>query len=127
MPGEGFLEIALGILGHLRRDPKGKVYKYCFSSNFIKGYGYFSLYFVAYIGLAARTAYFRDSLSNASSTSAGISTWAVYMNPPLSTIIVPKLFMGETAAMRRIQLIEGISTHPLKIEVSTKLVKRKSV
>lgn len=50
-----------------------------------------------------------------------------YMNPPLSTIIVPKLFMGETAAMRVIQLIEGMNDQPLKIEVSTKLVKRKSV
>ena len=29
-----------------------------------------------------------------------------YMNPPLSTIAVPKLFMGNTAAMRVIQLIE---------------------
>ena len=50
-----------------------------------------------------------------------------YMEPQLSTIMVPKLFMGETAAMRIIQLIEGYNTQPLKIEVSTKLVKRKSV
>ena len=50
-----------------------------------------------------------------------------YMNPPLSTVVVPKLFMGETAAMRIAQLIEGVNTQPLKIEVSTKLVKRRSV
>ena len=50
-----------------------------------------------------------------------------YMNPPLSTVVVPKLFMGETAAMRVIQLIEGANTQPLKIEVSTKLVRRRSV
>ena len=50
-----------------------------------------------------------------------------YMTPPLSTIMVPKLFMGETAAMRVIQMIEGSSPQPLKIEVATKLVKRKSV
>ncbi len=50
-----------------------------------------------------------------------------YMEPQLSTIMVPKLFMGETAAMRVIQLIEGSNTQPLKIEVSTKLVRRKSV
>ena len=50
-----------------------------------------------------------------------------YVSPPLSTIMVPKLFMGETAAMRIVQLIENGSTQPLKIEVSTKLVKRKSV
>ena len=50
-----------------------------------------------------------------------------YMDPPLTTIMVPKLFMGETAAMRVIQLIEGANTQPLKIEVSTKLVRRRSV
>lgn len=50
-----------------------------------------------------------------------------FMNPPLTTIMVPKLFMGETAAMRVIQLIEGANSSPLKIEVATKLVKRRSV
>jgi len=50
-----------------------------------------------------------------------------YMDPQLTTIMVPKLFMGETAAMRVVQLIEGINPQPLKIEVSTRLVKRKSV
>lgn len=50
-----------------------------------------------------------------------------YMSPPLTTIMVPKLFMGETAAMRVVQLIEGGSAQPLKIEISTKLVRRKSV
>lgn len=50
-----------------------------------------------------------------------------YMNPPLTTIMVPKLFMGETAAMRIIQLIEGTNPQPLKIEVATRLVRRKSV
>ena len=50
-----------------------------------------------------------------------------YINPPLTTIMVPKLFMGETAARRVIQLIEESGGQPLKIEVSTRLVKRKSV
>lgn len=50
-----------------------------------------------------------------------------YVNPPLSTIAVPKRYMGETAAMRAIQLIEGVSAMPLKIEVVAKLVRRKSV
>lgn len=50
-----------------------------------------------------------------------------YMNPPLSTIMVPKLFMGETAAMRLVQMIETPNSQPLKIEVSTRLVKRRSV
>lgn len=50
-----------------------------------------------------------------------------YVNPQLSTVVVPKLFMGETAAMRIAQLIEGVNPQPLKIEVSTKLVRRRSV
>ncbi len=55
-----------------------------------------------------------------------IST-AEYMVPPLSTVMVRKLFMGETAAMRIVQLIEDSNTQPLKIEIATRLVKRKSV
>ena len=50
-----------------------------------------------------------------------------YMTPPLSTVMVPKLFMGETAATRVIQLIEGRAEQPLKIEVGTRLIRRKSV
>lgn len=50
-----------------------------------------------------------------------------YVNPPLSTVAVPKLFMGETAALRILQLIQGASAHPLKIEVATRLVRRRSV
>ena len=50
-----------------------------------------------------------------------------YMSPPLTTIMVPKLFMGETAADRIIQLIEEKNQQPLKIEVFTQLVRRKSV
>jgi len=50
-----------------------------------------------------------------------------YMNPSLSTINVPKICLGETAATRIIQLIEGRNLQPLKIEVSTSLIKRKSV
>lgn len=50
-----------------------------------------------------------------------------YVIPSLSTIMVPKLFMGETASSRMIQLIEHGNNKSLKIEVSTSLVKRKSV
>ena len=50
-----------------------------------------------------------------------------YVNPPLSTVLVPKVYMGETAAMRLIQRIDGEAGQPLKIEVSTRLVKRRSV
>ena len=50
-----------------------------------------------------------------------------YLIPNLTTIMVPKFFMGETAVTRMIQLIEGKNNQPLKIEVSTKLILRKSV
>ena len=49
-----------------------------------------------------------------------------YILPSLSTIEVPKYFMGETAAMRMIQIIEKKNTLPIKIEVSTKIIIRKS-
>lgn len=50
-----------------------------------------------------------------------------YMSPPLTTVNVPKLFMGETAAARVARLIENPSSPPLKIEVATRLIRRKSV
>ena len=49
------------------------------------------------------------------------------MVPALTTILVPKLFLGETAVARLLQLIEGKCSRPLKLEVSTTLIKRKSV
>ena len=50
-----------------------------------------------------------------------------YLTPPLSTVEVPKQYMGEVAARRMIQLIEEPGSLPLKIEVAVKLKKRKSV
>lgn len=50
-----------------------------------------------------------------------------YVSPPLTTIHVPKMFMGETAARRLIQLLEDKTNFPIKIEISTTLKKRKSV
>ncbi len=50
-----------------------------------------------------------------------------YISPSLTTVMVPKAFMGETAADRIIQLIEEKNQQPLKIEVFTQLIKRKSV
>lgn len=49
------------------------------------------------------------------------------IRPKLSTVEVPKYFMGETAAKRVIEMIEDENTLPLKIEISTNLIKRKSV
>ena len=50
-----------------------------------------------------------------------------YIDPPLSTIHVPKQYMGQTAVERLAVLIEGKESLPLKIEVSTKLVRRRTV
>lgn len=50
-----------------------------------------------------------------------------YLDPPLTTIEVPKQYMGMTAAYRLIQLVEGSGNMPLKIETEVKLKKRKSV
>ena len=50
-----------------------------------------------------------------------------YMDPPLTTIHVPKQIMGETAVNRLIAMVEQKSSHALKIEVGTVLVKRASV
>lgn len=49
------------------------------------------------------------------------------INPALSTVMVPKAYLGETAVNRVTQLIQGRSLHPVKIEISTRLIIRKSV
>ncbi len=50
-----------------------------------------------------------------------------YMTPALTTIAVPKQYMGEVAVFRLVELIEGGTPLPLAIQVFTKLIKRKSV
>lgn len=50
-----------------------------------------------------------------------------YLDPPLTTIEVPKQYMGMTAAYRLMQIIEGNGSTPLKIETEVRLKKRKSV
>ena len=50
-----------------------------------------------------------------------------YVSPPLTTIQVPKHALGQTAVARVIQIIEGRNIQPLKIEVFTRLLRRKSV
>lgn len=55
---------------------------------------------------------------------------ASYMEPQLTTINVPKEYMGQMAVNRLCQIISekgNQKTSPVKIEISTKLVKRKSV
>lgn len=49
-----------------------------------------------------------------------------YLSPPLTTVHVPKLFMGEIAAEQIIQILEGAGSIPVKIQIGTTLKKRKS-
>ena len=50
-----------------------------------------------------------------------------YLSPTLSTVAVPKQFLGETAVKRLAELIENKNSLPLRIEVAVRLKKRKSV
>jgi LacI family transcriptional regulator len=52
---------------------------------------------------------------------------AGYVEPSLSTIEVPKQYMGELAAKRLIEIIKDKNRFAVKFEVNTKLVKRRSV
>ena len=49
------------------------------------------------------------------------------IDPALTTIDVPRKFMGETAAAQLIREIRTSVPHSVKIEVSTTLIKRFSV
>ena len=50
-----------------------------------------------------------------------------YLSPPLTTVEVPKQYLGETAAKRIMERIENKNSLPLKIETAVRLKKRKSV
>lgn len=50
-----------------------------------------------------------------------------FLDPALTTVHVPKHIMGETAVRRLIEMVERKDSHQIKIEVETRLVKRKSV
>lgn len=49
-----------------------------------------------------------------------------YIEPTLTTIHVPKEYMGQMAVRRLHELITTTDSHPIKIEISTSLQKRKS-
>ena len=50
-----------------------------------------------------------------------------YTSPPLTTVNVPKEYMGKLAAERMLTILSEKEFHPIKLEVCTQLVKRGSV
>ncbi len=50
-----------------------------------------------------------------------------YVEPPLTSINVPKQYMGEMAVQRLVSILGSKEYTPVKIEILTNLVKRKSV
>lgn len=49
-----------------------------------------------------------------------------YITPPLSTVHVPKQYMGEIAVKRLAEIINSTSASHVKIEISTEIIKRNS-
>ena len=49
------------------------------------------------------------------------------VEPSLTTVHVPKQYMGEMAARRLITLLNEKGTRPVKIEIATQLIERNSV
>jgi len=52
---------------------------------------------------------------------------ASYIEPGLSTVHVPKKYMGEVAVKRLTEVIDGGASFPVKIEIATQLKKRQSI
>lgn len=50
-----------------------------------------------------------------------------YIEPALSTVHVPKQYMGQMAVSRLVQIIASPESFPVKIEIGTKIINRKSV
>lgn len=54
-------------------------------------------------------------------------SYSRYVNPPLTTVNVPKSYMGKVAANRMMEIISEEFYYPLKIEINTNLIRRNSV
>ena len=50
-----------------------------------------------------------------------------YITPPLSTVHVPKQYMGEIAVKRLAEIIDTKPVNHVKIEIDTEITKRGSV
>lgn len=54
-------------------------------------------------------------------------SYSRYVNPPLTTVNVPKSYMGKVVANRMLEIINEEFHYPLKIEINTSLIRRKSI
>lgn len=54
-------------------------------------------------------------------------SYSLYVDPPLTTINVPKAYMGKIAANRIIEIINEEFHYPIKIEINANLILRKSI
>ncbi len=50
-----------------------------------------------------------------------------YIEPALTTVHVPKQYMGQLAVDRLLQIMKAPQHHPVKIEIGTRIISRKSV
>ncbi len=54
-------------------------------------------------------------------------SYSTVVDPPLTTVNVPKAYMGKMAAKRMLEIIEDENSHPIKIEINTNFIIRESV
>ena len=54
-------------------------------------------------------------------------SYSLYVDPPLTTVNVPKSYMGKIAANRLIEIMNEEFHYTTKIEINTNLIIRKSV
>jgi LacI family transcriptional regulator len=53
--------------------------------------------------------------------------FSTYTEPPLTTVNVPKSYLGELAAKRMLSILGTAEYHPIRIDVKTNLIVRNSV
>lgn len=54
-------------------------------------------------------------------------SFSTFIEPPLTTVNVPKSCLGELAAQRLLSIIETVEYHPIRIDVKTNLIFRDSI
>lgn len=50
-----------------------------------------------------------------------------FVDPPLTTVNVPKYYMGEVAAKRMVDILSSSNYYPIKLEINTNLIVRHSI